>query len=268
MKPPVAPGGSSFARCHPRPRAVVRQGSRLVWLRGGPMRCTRTRRSGAARGRFAGSPKTAAPPVHPHPPARASRDRPASTTRTPKGTRRPRCAVTPKGTVANAGGGSRGSIPRRRSVSPEGARSPAIAAIPKNVATPGTPLCDSASPGSSKPRGRCPRRHPKVPPRPTWTARHRSALAARRQEPNRRATRVAPRMECSIRTELDTPEGESSRRAFRATREGGRFRLMAPAPTPASWRWPASGQTDIVFIETARTPTVVGILSTTRRSPG
>jgi hypothetical protein len=48
LEPPVAPGGSSFARCHPRPRAVVRQGSRLVWLREDRCVVHATRRSRAA----------------------------------------------------------------------------------------------------------------------------------------------------------------------------------------------------------------------------
>jgi hypothetical protein len=191
-----------------------------------------------SRGRSAGSPKTAALPVHPHPPVKASRDRPGSTTRTPKGTRRPRCVVTPKGTVANAGGGSRGSIPRRRSVSPEGARSPAIAAVPKNVATPGTPLCDSSVPKFEQATRSAPRRHPKVPPRRTQD---RSVIDPRSLPEGRSRTDAPlvlhPGWNAAFESARTPPKGCTNGRVFpRVTR---RWAL------PDSWLRPHSSKLEV-----------------------
>ena len=266
LTPPVAPGGSSFARCHPRPRAVVRQGSRLVWLR--EDRCDAREPEGpvlAGPVRWQPEDCCAAGP-----PAPAREGEPGSARfdgahpeghtlsalrRDPEGYRRERRRRIPREhppspvrfTRRCSVSGYRGRSEERRDPRDTTVRQqrPQVRASHEVRSAPspeGAAACDLGPLG------------------------HRSALAARKQEPNRRATRVAPRMERNIRIRSRAPEGVLER-ASPSTRHPkvGAAGLVAPASLQqAGGDRPRARQTS----SPSRRPERQRLLASSRRPEG
>ena len=219
--PPVPPGGTKPLQVSRRPRATRRQ--RFSALSGSEWADAGTDpKVGRPPVRLAGSPKTATLPVPPGPTPEGARPGSVAVIRIPR--RAPGPALSrPRRAESSAGRDPEG-FPPCRSVSPEGARSPAVA--------PHAPKSGAANPAHS-PGGLAPVvrdspafcAHPEVDAGVGWLA----AGSHARRRGRRRATRARPEGR-ALEPAWATPEGIASRRrprAIRRWRRGSWLRLSS-----------------------------------------